>query len=74
MVHERRFPKLSSKDKWNARNYDCVSIRFPKGTKTRFKQLFPGVPFNSFVVNLLTSKMMDAEFFRSEVEDKKNLL
>lgn len=65
---------MSSKDKWNARNYDCVSIRFPKGTKTRFKQLFPGVPFNSYVVNLLTSRLVVAEFSKSEKEDKINLL
>ncbi len=65
---------MGSKDKWNARNYDCVSIRFPKGTKTRFKQLFPGVPFNSYVVNLLTSRLVVAEFAKSEKEDKINLL
>lgn len=65
---------MSGKDKWNARNYDCVSIRFPKGTKTRFKQLYPGVPFNSYVVNLLTSRLVIAEFCKSEKEDKMNLL
>lgn len=65
---------MGSKDTWNARNYDCVSIRFPKGTKTRFKQLFPGVPFNSYVVNLLTSRLVVAEFAKSEKEDKMNLL
>lgn len=65
---------MGAKDKWNARNYDCVSIRFPKGTKTRFKQLYPGVPFNSFVVNLLVSRLVLAEHIKSETEDKMNLL
>lgn len=65
---------MGAKDKWNARNYDCVSIRFPKGTKTRFKQLYPGVPFNSYVVNLLISRLVLAEHIKSEMEDKINLL
>lgn len=64
---------MGSKDKWNARNYDCVSIRFPKGTKLRFKQLFPGVPFNSYVVNLLTSRLIIAENSKSEKADKINI-
>lgn len=60
---------MSSKDKWNQRNYDCVSIRFPKGTKTKFKKLFPGVPFNSYVVNLLISQLVVAEEMFSENEN-----
>lgn len=65
---------MGNKDKWNSRNYDCVSIRFPKGTKTRFKQLYPGVPFNSFVVNLLTSRLVVAEFIKCEEGDKRELM
>lgn len=60
---------MSSKDKWNQRNYDCVSIRFPKGTKTKFKRLFPGVPFNSYVVNLLISRLIIAE---NSMDEKAN--
>lgn len=60
---------MGSKDKWNARNYDCVSIRFPKGTKTRFKKLFPGVSFNSYVVNLLISRLVYTENFIIEKDD-----
>lgn len=65
---------MGAKDKWNQRNYDCVTIRFPKGTKTRFKRLFPGVPFNSYVVNLLISRLIVNELDESFAEDKKNLL
>lgn len=65
---------MGAKDKWNQRNYDCVTIRFPKGTKTRFKRLFPGVPFNSYVVNLLISRLVVNELDESFAEDKKNLL
>lgn len=61
---------MSSKDKWNQRNYDCVSIRFPKGTKTKFKRLFPGVPFNSYVVNLLISRLIIAENSKDEKANK----
>lgn len=65
---------MGAKDKWNARNYDCISIRFPKGTKRRFKSLFPGVPFNSYIVNLLISRLVIAEMDKSAADDKKELM
>lgn len=65
---------MGRKDKWNQRNYDSATIRFPKGTKTRFHTLFPGVPFNSFVVNLLNSRMVIAEMDHENELNKKELL
>lgn len=52
---------MGARDKWNQKNYDCVTIRFPKGTKRHFKALFPGVSFNGWVSNLVTMKLVLTE-------------
>lgn len=52
---------MGYKDRWNSKKYDSILIRFPLGTKREFKRLFPGVPFNSFVVNLVVSRLVLAD-------------
>lgn len=46
-------------DEFNKKAYDQVLIRFPKGTKTLFVKLFKNeVAFNSWVVNLVVSRLL----------------
>lgn len=54
---------MSYKDKWNAKNYDLVQIRFPLNTRKRFRDLFgDDVSFNGWVVNLVTSRLLLKEW------------
>lgn len=47
---------------FNKQAYDQRLIRFPKGTIKRFKELFADdVKFNSWVVNLVTSRLLMTE-------------
>lgn len=49
-------------NEFNKNNYDQRLIRFPKGTIKRFKELFADdVKFNSWVVNLVTSRLLMTE-------------
>lgn len=49
-------------DEYNKRSYDQRLIRFPKGTIRKFHELFEDdVPFNSWVVNLVTSRLLLTE-------------
>lgn len=47
---------------FNKKSYDQRLIRFPKGTIAKFKSLFEDdVPFNAWVVNLVTSRLLMTE-------------
>lgn len=47
---------------FNKRSYDQRLIRFPKGTLAKFHDLFEDdVPFNGWVVNLVTSRLLMTE-------------
>ena len=47
---------------FNKQAYDQRLIRFPKGTIKRFKELFADdVKFNSWVVNLVISRLLMTE-------------
>lgn len=49
-------------NEFNRKAYDQRLIRFPKGTIKRFKELFADdVKFNSWVVNLVTSRLLMTE-------------
>lgn len=51
-----------STNEYKARNYDQRLIRFPKGTIKKFRELFADdVPFNAWVVNLVTSRLLMTE-------------
>lgn len=52
---------MGYKDRWNKKKYDSTLIRFPLGTIREFKRLFPGIPFNGFVVNLVVSRLLMAD-------------
>lgn len=55
-------------NEFNKRAYDQRLIRFPKGTLQKFHELFADdVPFNSWVVNLVTSRLV----LREEKESTK---
>lgn len=69
---------MGYKDRWNRKKYDETTIRFPSGTRQKFKHLFPGVSFNGFVVNLVVSRLLmaDQQFSDhddSQVTESKNL-
>lgn len=47
---------------FNRKAYDQRLIRFPAGTIQRFRDLFTDdVPFNGWVVNLVTSRLLLTE-------------
>lgn len=49
-------------NEFNKVAYDQRLIRFPKGTIKRFKELYADdVKFNSWVVNLVTSRLLMTE-------------
>lgn len=49
-------------NEFNRKAYDQRLIRFPKGTLLRFRELFQDdVPFNAWVVNLVTSRLLMTE-------------
>lgn len=62
---------MAYKDRWNKIKYDSVNIRFPSGTRRKFKSLFPGVSFNGFVVNLVTSRLLMADQQFSDPVDQQ---
>lgn len=63
--------KLGYKDRWNRKKYDSVNIRFPSGTRRKFKALFPGIAFNGFVVNLVVSRLLMADQQFSDPDDSQ---
>ena len=53
-----------AQNKWNKEAYDQVLIRFPKGTRERFKSIWgSGVSFNGWVVNLVVSRLLVKEMY-----------
>lgn len=49
-------------NEFNRKTYDQRLIRFPAGTIQRFRDLFTDdVPFNGWVVNLVTSRLLMTE-------------
>lgn len=49
-------------DEFNKKTYDQRLIRFPTGTIRKFRSLFADdVPFNGWVVNLVTSRLLMTE-------------
>lgn len=56
-----------AQQKFNRENYDQVMIRFPKGTRKRFKEIWgSGVSFNGWVVNLVCSRLLIKEMYFPE--------
>lgn len=60
---------MGYKDRWNRKKYDETTIRFPSGTRQKFKRLFPDVAFNGFVVNLVVSRLLMADQQFSDPDD-----
>lgn len=59
-------------NEFNKSSYDQRLIRFPKGTIKRFKELFADdVPFNAWVVNLVTSRLLLTEEKNWATKDRK---
>lgn len=59
-------------NEFNRQAYDQRLIRFPKGTIKRFKELFSDdVKFNSWVVNLVTSRLLMTEEKKWATKDEK---